>query len=480
MQGVFPSSIAESPRLRGDDIRVSMSRVITGWAFGAIFFQMSAGSVYASFARQLGLSEGVFGFLAGVYPLMQFMQLVAARMLEGRSTARSMMLWGGLICRSLWVVAALLPLLHKFAPQILPRPALVPLFVMCVVLSSAFQAFTGPSFLVWMSALVPGRVGPSFWAKRHQIGTIAGLCAVLVGNFLADQGAFVKEWTNGAVPPLMLYSVILAIAAVCGVVDIAVFFGVREVAEDGPAEAKPPLIESLKAPLRERKVRNYIAFSVLSTIGAAMTGPMAFLFCLEHLDLDRSQTGLLLSIAPLLGVALSAPMWGRIAKAHGTRPMLRLASVFMVMVPIAWLCASRSTIWAMGLVIFSSGVFSAPFDISNMNFMTRACPHLPRSTVTALFSLCTGVSFALASTLAGFAAQHFKDWSFEVGDWTFVGYHLIFACALLPRALGAFLLAPKLEEEDATPTREAVMEVGSNLAQAFGTRFSRFLDARVD
>ena len=86
----------------------------------------------------------------------------------------------------------------------------------------------------------------------------------------------------------------------------------------------------------------------------------------------------------------------------------------------------------------------------------------------------------MASTLAGFAAQHLKEWSFEVAGWTFVGYHLIFAFSLVPRALCAFWLGPKLEEEDATPTREAVVEVGTNLAQAFNTRFSRLFEARAD
>ncbi|BCM91679.1 hypothetical protein IAD21_03554 [Abditibacteriota bacterium] len=480
MQGVLPTAVAESPRLRGDDIRLSMSRVITGWAFGAMFFQLSAGPVYASFARQLGLSEGIFGFLAGVYPLMGFVQLLAARMLEGRITPRGMMLWAGLICRSLWVVAAALPFVHRVAPAVLPREFLVPAFVACVVVSSVFQAFTGPSFFVWMSDLVPGRVGPSFWAKRHQVGTIAGIAAVLLGGFLADQGANVKEWTNGSVPPLLLYSAILVVAAIFGVVDIAVFFGVREPMNEGVGEEKLPLLESLKAPLRDRQVRNYLVFTALSMIGFATTGPMTFLFCLEHLELSRTQTGLLLTIGPLVGVALSAPMWGRIAKVHGTRPMLRFASLFMILVPLAWLSATRDNIIVVAVIICLSGAFAAAYEISNMNFITRACPHLSRPTVTALFSLCAGVSFAISSTLAGFVAQQLDNWHFDFGGLSFVNFHVVFAFSLLPRVVNALWVAPRLKEEDATPTREAVLEIGGSMAQAFGARFTRFFEAREE
>ena len=478
MQGVLPASV--TPRLRADDIRLSMSRVITGWAFGAMFFQLSAGPVYASFARQLGLSESMFGFLAGVYPLMGFVQLLAARMLEGRITARAMMLWAGLICRSLWVVAAALPFVHRLAPNLLPRASLVPVFVFCVVLSSIFQAFTGPSFFVWMSELVPGRVGPSFWAKRHQVGTVAGIAAVLLGGFVADQGALVKQWTGGSVPPLLLYSAILIVAAIFGVVDIAAFFGVRETANHAPRDEKLPLWESLITPLRERQVRNYLAFTILSMVGFATTGPLTFLFCLEHLELSRTQTGLLLTIGPLVGVALSAPMWGRIAKVHGTRPMLRFASLFMVLVPVAWIVASRENIVAVAVVIFLSGAFAAAYEIANMNFITRACPHLSRPTVTALFSLCAGASFALSSTLAGFVAQRLDDWHFHFAGLSFVNFHVVFTFSLLPRLLNALWIAPKLQEEDATPTREAVLEVGGSMAQAFGARFTRFFEAREE
>lgn len=480
MQGVLPTSAADSPRLRGDDIRLSMSRVITGWAFGAMFFQMSAGPVYASFARQLGLSEGIFGFLAGVYPLMGFLQLVAARMLEGRITARNMMLWAGLICRSLWVVAAALPFVHRLAPAILPRPSLVPAFVICVVLSSIFQAFTGPSFFVWMSNLVPGRVGPSFWAKRHQVGTIAGIAAVLLGGFLADQGAAVKEWSNGAIPPLLLYSAILVVAAIFGVLDIVAFFGVREPAITTNSEEKLPLLQSLVTPLRERRVRNYLAFTTISMVGFATTGPMTFLFCLEYLELSRTQTGLLLTVGPLVGVAISAPMWGRISKVHGSKPLLRFASLFMILVPCAWLLATRENLLAVATVIFLSGAFSAAYEISNMNFITRACPHLSRPTITALFSLCAGVSFAISSTVAGFVAEHLDGWSFEFTGLNIVNFHVVFAFSLLPRIVNALWIAPRLEEDEASRTREAVMDVGGSMAQAFGTRFSRFFEAREE
>ena len=105
--------------------------------------------------------------------------------------------------------------------------------------------------------------------------------------------------------------------------------------------------------------------------------------------------------------------------------------------------------------------------------MTRACPHLSRGSLTALLSLCGGTTFAVASTLAGTVVQHLHDWHPQLLGKTLTGFHVIFAFSLLPRLLNAFWIAPKLQEDDATPTREAVMEVGANSVLVLRERATR-------
>ncbi len=468
-------------RLSPAQLRLSMNRVIIGWAFGAIFFQLSAGAIYASFARQLGATEAQFGLLAGIYPLMGFLQIPAARLLQGRVGARAMMVSCGLFCRLLWVLAAALPLLYRAFPGLMTREQLLPAFMGCVLLSSVGQAFTGPSFFVWMSGLVPGRVGPAFWARRYQVGTIAAICAVLIGGFLGDSAGWVKEITGGALPPLMFYSIILMGAAVCGVVDIAVFFGVSEVPEvphAGDKEEIPTFWQSLKEPLRERIVRRYLAFIVVAMLGFATTGPLLWLFCLEELEFSKTQTGFLLTVCPLLGMAVSSKWWGHIAKTYGTRPMLRFSSIGLILVPVAWAFATPNSSFSLALVLFLSGVLVAAFEISNLNFVTRAVPHLPRPMLTALFSICAGTAFALTSWGAGALAGALQNVSVEFASIEFSRYQLIFALSIVPRVLNAFVLAPRLEEPSSFAMRQTVNQAGGTIAGAFGARFARFWQAR--
>ena len=454
------------------ETRFFLNRVILAWAFGAVFVQLSTGAVYASFARQLGASEGTFGFLAGVSPLMGCVQLFAARMLEGRVPARTLMLSAGLSSRALWVFAASLPWLHYLAPGVIRREWMLPMFVGCVVLASIGQAFISPSFFTWMSGLVPPRIGPSFWARRFQIGTFAGIGAVLLGGWVADRAGWIKEATNGEIPPLLVYSALLMIAGAFGVADIAAFWKLR----DTPREPQPlpPLWESLKAPLRERAVRNYLRFTVTAMIGFATSGPLLWLFCLEWLEWDTVRTGFLLTICPLAGMAVSSKMWGAVAKNYGTRPMLRFASMGQMLVPVCWLLALPSSTVPLAFMLFASGIFFAPYEISNVNFITRACPHLPRPTLTAVFWICAGTTFALTSWGAGEIVENLSGFRREWQGLTFTNYHLMFAFSLLPRALNAFVWAPRLDEPDATATREAVNEVGAQLSQSLVARFTRF------
>ncbi len=475
---------SESPssesRLSVAQLRVSMSRVILGWAFGAIFVQLSGGAIYASFARQLGATEAQFGFLAGIYPLMGFLQIPAARLLQGRVRARQMMMTAGLCCRLLWVLAASLPWLHRAAPDFITREMLLPLFMGCVLLSSIGQAFTGPSFFVWMSDLVPGRVGPSFWARRYQIGTLAGIGAVLIGGFLGDSAGWVKAATAGALPPLMFYSLILMAAAICGVLDIAVFFGVSAAPADEPKSELPPLWASITEPLREPQVRAYLAFVIVSMLGFATTGPLLWLFCLETLEFSKTQTGFLLTVCPLLGMAISSKWWGHVAKTYGTRPMQRFSSVGLILVPLAWFFALPTSAVSLALVLFLSGVLAAAFEISNLNFITRAVPHLPRPMLTALFSICAGTTFALTAWATGTLAGVTQSVHLDVAGIPLSNYQLIFALSIVPRAFNAFVLAPRLQEPSSWPMRAAVNEAGGTLAGAFGARFSRFWQARQD
>ncbi|MBV9470151.1 MAG: MFS transporter, partial [Abitibacteriaceae bacterium] len=329
-------------RLPSDQVRISVVRAIAAWGFGAAFFNVTAGAIYAAFVRSLSTSDFLFGALASALPLTSFLQVMAARMVERSGRRKRLMVVCGLIGRSLWLVSALLPLLWTRFPHSFSKSGTFTLILICVATSGVFQAFTGPAFFSWMADLVPERVRPAFFARRMQVGTLTALLVSILAGLIADNFQKVS-WITQHFQPLEIYCFILAIAAVCGVIDIAMFIGVKEppsssrLDENGaflPAEeiVQPPLLASLREPLRDRGVRNFLLFVSLLMAGYGIQGAFLWLHALEYLHLSKTVTGIVVNGMPLLGIACGMPFWSSVIKRYGTRPVMRFCSVGIIFI----------------------------------------------------------------------------------------------------------------------------------------------------
>lgn len=485
-------------RLASAQVRLSMSRVVLAWGFGAIFTQLTAGAVYAAFTRQLGANDALFGFMAGAFPLLSFLQLFAARWLQSRGNARGLMLTAGLTCRATWLLAASLPWIHRVFPAILPVGLVLPLFVGCILVSAAAQALTGPAFFAWMSCLVPDRVGPSFWARRQQVGVVVAIFAVTAGGYVADRAGVIARASHQTVPPLLTYSSLLILASVCGVVDIATFFGIRQPPPEPKPATLPPVWESLISPLRYAEVRNYIAYMTAATVSGSLVGALLWLYCLENLGFTKTQTGWVLTVVPLLGMAISYSFWAWATRTYGSRPVIRFVTVAGLPLGLVWFVVQPHQWWILVPVVFLAGALGAGMELCNIGFMTRACPQVPRPTLIAILSLATGSAAAAASTLGGCGAQQLRNWQYRGHGFHLVNYHLVLLAAMSIGLFNALVLVPKLQEPGAAATREAVKgvlretreamrdrtegarDLGTSLYRGLGTKITNMFQARSE
>jgi MFS family permease len=177
-------------------------------------------------------------------------------------------------------------------------------------------------------------------------------------------------------------------------------------------------------------------------------------------------------------VALLLPFWGVSIRNYGIRPNARIMSLLLLYIPLAWLWASPDS-WRAMLVLngLASGI-AAAFDICNIQFMTRSCPQLSRPTLIAVFGIVAGTTVAVANWAGGAIAQCLDDFHWDYQGHHFCNYHVLIAASFLMRLFTAFVLAPRIEEPEATPTREAVRETVATLYQAFAVRFTRLSAAR--
>lgn len=457
--------------------RASMARVVAGWGFGAAFVNVTSGAIYTAFARALGANDFAFGVLAAALPAMSFLQILAAKLVEHSGKRKRQVLVAGLIGRGLWAVAALLPLIALAHPDLIGRRNLLNFVIAALLLAGAFQAFSTPAFFSWMADLVPSRVRPAFFANRMRFGTWIAVLTAIGSGLIADHYS-----------SLRVYCVLLALAGVCGMLDVAFLIGVREPdassqADAKPKRASPPLWEMISVPLRDVAIRRFLTFVWLLWFSYGLQAPFLWLHALEYLHLSKTLTGLLLSGVPLMAVATTTRFWGDVLRRYGNRPVIRFASMGIALASVGWLIARPGAWDVLPFLLFASGTMAGALELANQNLITGLSPHVPRSSLTAMFSICAGVSFAVAAWLGGALAQSLT-WINSSGlDWLgmpIVNYHLLFLASLGLRLFNATFVAPRLREPEAISTIETVKEVFPELAQAFAARFTRPLGVRED
>jgi MFS family permease len=413
---------------------------------------------------------------------MSFLQVIAARLIEGSGKRKRQMMIAGVVGRSLWTMAALMPLLAPFFPTLIGQRQVLNAVIGCVILAGAFQAFNTPAFFSWMTDLVPSRVRPSFFARRMQTGTWVALVTAIIAGLIADNS-----------PHLSTYCILLALAGIFGLLDILFFIGVREPRSSSNAAASTPdeetprkspaLFDMVRVPVGDAPTRRFLLFASLMMISYGVQGPFLWLHALEYLKLSKTMTGVLLTGVPLVAMAISLRFWGEVIRRYGNRPVMRFCSMGIALASFGWLVA-RPGAWDLTpILLFFSGTMAGALELANQNLITGLSPHIPRASMAATFSVCVGLSFAAASWCGGALAQSLtwiNDSHYFIFGIRLVNYHILFLISLGLRLFNATFIAPRLQEPEATGTVDTVKEVFPEVAQAFAARFTRPLGLRED
>jgi len=459
-------------------VRVSMSRVVAGWGFGAAFVNITSGAVYTAFARALGANDFAFGVLAAALPAMSFLQVIAAKLVEHSGKRKRQVLIASLIGRALWTLAAVMPLLAETYPGIIPKRDVLNFVIGCILLAGAFQAFSSPAFMSWMTDLVPSRVRSSFFAHRMQFGTWVAVCVTVVSGLIADTYSDIR-----------IYSGLLALAGFCGIFEILVLMRVHEPQSEQENEGikvkrkSPSLFDTVMVPLRDAPIRKFLLFISILMISYGFQGPFLWLYALEYLELPKTVTGFLLAGVPLIAIGCTTRFWGDVLRRYGNRPVIRFASMIIALSSIGWVIARPGAWDVIPIILIFTGSMAGAIELANLNLVTGLSPHVPRSSVAAMLSIASGVSFAIAAWIAGALAQSLVWINTSDHDWfgmQIINYHILFLISLGLRLFNATFVAPQLQEPESTGTIDTMKEIVPELAQAFAARFTRPLGARDD
>lgn len=486
----LPNSSTESTlindEVRGKELRKALRLVTVGWVFGSIWLTMVSGAPMALFARNLGTHEWQFGLLTALPFIASLVSMPASLLIERTGERKRIFLLSLMTQRFLWFAIAALPVWLVWRAGGTSSQLVVWVFLTLVFLMHCGQAVGGPAWVSWMGDIVPERSRGRYFSRRRQWGALAALPAAYLTGHLLD-GVNRSDPMN----TLIWCGSVFGIAAVFGIMDIAMFIPVRE--PHRPPVRNRHLFTLFTQPLRDRQFLVFAGFVGTMTFAISFMGQFVTLFMIERLKITNTATQTMLLIAPLAAQWLTFGLWGRAVDRMGKRPVMALAGLGLVPVGIGWIFVSPTNPWLGYLLSGLGAALWAGFEVANLNVILEfsgsddddaTTGRRGGSNYVAVNSVIINVAGCLGGLGSGWIAQSLRTWEWRHGvAWmqSFTFYEVLFILSGVLRLVAVVAFVPRIHEPEARPTRETLGFMTANIynnllsAALQPLRFARFV-----
>jgi MFS family permease len=419
--------------------------MLVAWLFGAAWMSITTGATLTRFARDLGVREFGFGLMAAIPFVAAFAQLPASFFIERFGHRKTLFMAANLLHRAVWLAIAAIP-------WIVPRAHGPTALIVLMGLSGIASQATGPSWYSWLVDIVPARIRARYMSRRTQAGQIVNLILTLAAGTVLD-------WAEGisGVALGRTLSLLLAVAAVLGIVDLLYFVKIP----DRGAQHRDPshgLREFFAQPLRNRSFRFYIAFTSTMTFATAYMGQFGWLYVFDVVRATNLQANLLLIAIPLSIALFGLPFWGRMVDRLGKKPVMIIAGICIIPGAIAWVFV-REGHWFPGYLLIMLVAFAWPgVELASINillgFVERRQGRARNSAYVAINSVVVATAGTLSGLFAGAFAKGMRDWHGSIWGLDLTYHGVLFAISSALRIV-ALLFLRGIEEPRAFSARNA-------------------------
>jgi MFS family permease len=236
-------------------------------------------------------------------------------------------------------------------------------------------------------------------------------------------------------------AVILSIAAAMGLLDIFFF---RYIPHVPPIrKQKPPLLETLRAAIRDKPYVKFCLFAALIHFSVASTGQFIALYLREQQGLSWRWMTVTLFVAPQLAMLLVIPFWGKWVDKLGPMKVMKWSTLSLIPIGMGWCVASLGP-WWIGIVLASLGAMAwYGLEAANLNITLKMSSSRDEggktggSTYWALNALLFSVGGIASSWLTGWLMQGLKGLRFSIGNipTQFTEYEVFFALSVVLRVI---------------------------------------------
>ncbi len=400
-----------------------------------VFLNWTSGAVLTGYMLHLGGSPSQVALVASVPMLAQCANPIAGWLQQWVPSKKIFTTVSAAIGRSLWIIAALLPVLG-LPPEHIPNYLLVVLLA-----SSIFQSVAGVFWTAWLADVVPSDRRGRYFGLRN------GICAVvaLIASFIA--GRFLDH-----TQPPWNYQLIIVLAVIFAAIGILLY----NTHHEPPWERHPISLRSaVTIPFRDRNFRRFLRFALYWQASVQLGAVLVFPYFITHLGMSFTQIAIWFALASSLTLVFG-PMWGRVADRIGNKPTLAINSFLAgVLLPLLWMSGTPGNLWP----IYISGIVDAlvwsAINAAVFNLGITTAPEKTRVIFIGVLGMCIGFSGFMGGLLAAGLYDVLTAAEFTVGGFRWTAYHWVFLLSGLLRAF-AFLLIRPVQETRAWRTREAV------------------------
>jgi len=433
-------------------LRHAMRNILVAWLFGAAWLFATSGAPLTRFAKLLGLPAFGFGVLAALPFAGALVELPASLLIARYGHRKTLIIVSGMSYRALWIGIALIP-------WVLPPPWWWPALLVVRALSSLGGHVMRPAVLSWFADVVPGRIRGRFFSRWTQGGRLVGLAVTLLVGPLLDWAHGVGEGTLCRV-----ISITFAVSAVLGMIDFLWLVPIPDVAHR--PERRIRLRELFGEPLRDRRFRHYLGFTMTLTLAMGYIGQFVFLYLFDVVGVTHSRANVMLQAVPLVLSILVVRPWGRLIDRLGCKPTMVIAGVLIIHGGAAWILVTPKHQW-LGYMVVAVAMAAWPgVELGSFNMLLAMSESRRGRRQGSAYVAVNSVAVAVAGTLSGLfggaMAKALGDWRGSVFGLTLTYHGVLFLISGGLRFL-ALLWLIGLEEPRAYPTRAAVRYVFANI-----------------
>jgi MFS family permease len=356
-------------------------------AFNALSFQVIIGSPMILYAMSLDAPATLLGVIAGMLPLMNLLQIPAARYV-GRVGHKRFVIGGWSIRVGFIVLMAAVPLL---APLLGKNGQLAAVLVL-LFLFNASRGISVCGWLPWITSIIPQRARGHYLTRESAVANFASLAAFVLAALVLGKN-----------PGGLHFAALFAFSALAGGLSLTFLKRIPE--DQNPEELFNSVTPvRLVTMLRQPPFRQLLLLTACWSMGAGGISAFSVVFLRESTAFPGDRILLMNSFAFVGGIS-TLLLLGFWLDRLGSRPVLIVTALFSTLSMAGWISLASGffppSMPIVFLLMFAMGLGASAANLASIRLAMTTVPETGRSHYFAVFSVVGSTALGLSPILCG-------------------------------------------------------------------------------